>query len=46
MTARALEICDETAATRGLVEVRDFLRWLVQDGFVFLGYRQYSVVES
>ncbi len=44
MTRRALEICDETAATRGLVEIRDFLRWLVQDGFVFLGYRRYRVV--
>ena len=45
MTARALEICDETAATRGLVEIRDFLRWLVQDGFVFLGYRRYRVID-
>ncbi len=44
MTKRALEICDETAASRGLVEIRDFLRWLVQDGFVFLGYRKYRVV--
>jgi len=43
MTARALQICEETAAARGLVEVRDFLRWLVQSGFVFLGYRRYRV---
>ena len=43
MTARALKICEETSARRGLVEVRDFLRWLVNGGFVFLGYRNYSV---
>jgi glutamate dehydrogenase len=43
MTARGLQICEETAAMRELVEVRDFLRWLVQGGFVFLGYRQYRV---
>ena len=41
MTERALQICDETAATRELVEMREFLRWLVRGGFVFLGYRQY-----
>ena len=46
MTARALEICDETAAARGLVEIRDFLRWLVHDGFVFLGYRRYRVIDQ
>ncbi len=44
MTRRALEICEETAAVRGLVEIRDLLRWLVHDGFVFLGYRRYRVV--
>ena len=43
MTARALQICDETAAVRELVEMREFLRWLVRGGFVFLGYRQYRV---
>ncbi|HLI79132.1 MAG TPA: hypothetical protein VKV03_04065, partial [Candidatus Binataceae bacterium] len=41
MTERALQICDETAAARELVEMREFLRWLVRGGFVFLGYRQY-----
>jgi glutamate dehydrogenase len=46
MTARALEICEETAAQRELVEVRDLLRWLVGGGFVFLGYRRYRVGES
>ncbi len=46
MSARALEICEETAAQRELVEVRDLLRWLVGGGFVFLGYRRYRVGES
>ncbi|HYL58043.1 MAG TPA: hypothetical protein VEU51_04175, partial [Candidatus Acidoferrales bacterium] len=43
MTGRALQICEETAANRELVEVRDFLRWLIHGGFVFLGYRRYAV---
>ena len=46
MTSRALQICEETASQRGLIEVRDFLRWLVQAGFVFLGYRRYLVSGS
>ena len=46
MTARALEICEETAAQRELVEVRDLLRWLVGGGFVFLGYRRYRVAKE
>ena len=41
MTERVLQICDETAAVRELVEMREFLRWLVRGGFVFLGYRYY-----
>jgi glutamate dehydrogenase len=45
ITKRAIEICEETAAVRGLVEIRDLLRWLVQDGFVFMGYRQYRVID-
>jgi glutamate dehydrogenase len=45
MSARALEICEETAAQRELVEVRDLLRWLVGGGFVFLGYRRYRMSE-
>ncbi len=44
MVARALEICQETAGLREMIEVRDFLRWLIQGGFVFLGYRRYRVV--
>ena len=43
MTARALQICDELAPVRELVEVRDFLRWLVSGSFLFLGYERYSV---
>jgi len=43
MTGRALQICDETAAIRELVEVRDLMRWLVNGGFVFLGFRRYLV---
>ncbi|HEY6300261.1 MAG TPA: NAD-glutamate dehydrogenase domain-containing protein, partial [Candidatus Binatus sp.] len=43
MTGRALQICEETAAMRELVEVRDLMRWLVNGGFVFLGFRRYLV---
>ena len=43
MTGRALQICEETASNRELIEVRDLLRWLVQGSFVFLGYRRYLV---
>jgi glutamate dehydrogenase len=43
MISRALQICEETAARRDLIEVRDLLRWLIQGGFVFLGYRRYLV---
>jgi glutamate dehydrogenase len=43
MTDRALRICEETASNRELIEVRDFLRWLIHGGFVFLGYRRYLV---
>ncbi len=46
MTSRALAICEETAPNRELVEVRDLLRWLVQGGFVFLGYRRYRAGPS
>jgi len=43
MTGRALQICEETASSRELIEVRDLLRWLIHGGFVFLGYRRYLV---
>ena len=43
MTGRALQICEETASRRDLIEVRDLLRWLINGGFVFLGYRRYLV---
>ena len=44
MRDRAREICDETAALRSFVEIREFLRWLAQDAFIFLGYRRYRMV--
>ncbi len=43
MKVRALAICEATTAVRELVEVRDLIRWMVNDGFVFLGYRRYRV---
>ncbi len=43
MSARAIEICEATTAIREFVEIREYLRWLVQGGFVFLGYRRYRV---
>ena len=46
MTARALAICEQTAAVRELVEARELLRWMVNGGFVFLGYRSYRVLAS
>ncbi len=46
MTGRALRICEELAPARELIEVRDFLRWLTQESFVFLGYRRYTVREA
>lgn len=46
MVARALQICEETASQRELVELRELLRWLVGGGFVFLGYRRYRMRES
>jgi len=46
MTGRALKLCEALAPERELIEVRDFLRWLVQEGFVFLGYRHYAVREA
>jgi len=46
MTDRALQICEETAAMRDLVEVRDLMRWLVNGGFVFLGFSRYLVTRD
>src|ERR1035437_8959031 len=43
MTGRALQICEETASNRELIEVRDLMRWLVHGSFVFLGYSRYLV---
>jgi glutamate dehydrogenase len=46
MTARALEICDEMAPVRELVEIREFLRWLVGGSFLFLGYERYTAAPA
>ncbi len=46
MTARALQICDEIAPIRELVEVREFLRWLVNGSFLFLGYERYTAAPA
>jgi len=43
MTGLALQVCEETASNRELIEVRDLLRWLIHGGFVFLGYRRFLV---
>jgi glutamate dehydrogenase len=42
MTERALAICAEIASQRELVEVREFLRWLADGGYVFLGYCRFT----
>ena len=46
MTARALHICEELAPVRELVELRDFLRWLVAGSFLFLGYERYTITKD
>jgi glutamate dehydrogenase len=46
MTGRALQICEETASNRELIEVRDLMRWLVHGSFVFLGYRRFLVSDD
>ena len=46
MTARATAICDELASARELIEIRDFLRWMVHHGLFFLGYRRYNIDAS
>jgi glutamate dehydrogenase len=43
MSGRALQICEELAPARELVEVRDFLRWLIGGSFLFLGYERYTL---
>jgi glutamate dehydrogenase len=46
MKSRALKLCEEIASERELVEIRDLLRWLVDDRFVFLGYRRYLITHG
>jgi glutamate dehydrogenase len=43
MAQRALRIGDEIIAEHALNEARDFMRWLVHGGLVFLGYRRYRI---
>ncbi|MGH7949504.1 MAG: hypothetical protein ACREQF_09790, partial [Candidatus Binataceae bacterium] len=43
MTERALAICREIAPQREFVEVREFLRWLADGGYLFLGYCRFTV---
>ncbi|MEX0916276.1 MAG: NAD-glutamate dehydrogenase, partial [Wenzhouxiangellaceae bacterium] len=52
MTRKALEIADELAESRSgldvdeLAEAREFFKWLADDHFTFLGYREYLISES
>jgi len=43
MSARCLQLCEELARARELIEVRDFLRWMAGGGWIFLGYRHYEL---
>jgi glutamate dehydrogenase len=52
MRDKALEIADQLPTRElplnaaSVTEARDFMRWLADDNFTFLGYRQYEVVET
>jgi len=52
MTRKASEIADELAESESgldheeLLEAREFFRWLADDHFTFLGYREYVISES
>ena len=52
MTRKALEIADELAESYSglddeeLSEAREFFKWLADDHFTFLGYREYEISES
>src|SRR6056297_3914499 len=52
MTRKALEIADELAESKSgldseeLAEAREFFKWLADDHFIFLGYREYRISES
>jgi glutamate dehydrogenase len=43
MAQRTLDIADQIVAERAPNEAREFLRWLVHGGLVFLGYARYRV---
>ncbi|MEM7055182.1 MAG: NAD-glutamate dehydrogenase, partial [Pseudomonadota bacterium] len=52
MRHKALEIADELADSESgleadeVEEARDFFQWLADDHFMFLGYREYEIVDS
>jgi glutamate dehydrogenase len=52
MRARAIELGDELDPARcpapedDVSEVKAFLRWMVEDHFTFLGYREYDLVKE
>jgi len=52
MTRKALEIADELAESRSgldeeeLSEAREFFKWLADDHFTFLGYREYEISDE
>jgi glutamate dehydrogenase len=52
MKARATEIADELAESRSgldreeVSEAREFFRWLADDHFTFLGYREYVISDG
>ncbi|MDT8448973.1 MAG: NAD-glutamate dehydrogenase [Wenzhouxiangellaceae bacterium] len=52
MTRKALEIADELAESRSgldsdeLEETREFFKWLADDHFTFLGYREYEITDT
>ena len=52
MRGRMLALADDLEKRKmpvdaaGVAEARDFLRWVAEDNFTFLGYREYSVVHA
>jgi len=43
MRERCMQLCEELARARELIEVRDFLRWIADGNWIFLGYRHYAL---
>ncbi|MGI9601188.1 MAG: NAD-glutamate dehydrogenase domain-containing protein, partial [Acidimicrobiales bacterium] len=46
MRLLATEAPTDTLSTQELDDGRDFLRWLADDHFIFLGYREYSLTDD